>query len=418
MIVMEMGKGKLKKTFVTIATVTVVGLGSIFFSTPALADTVEGLQSKETQIQQDRKDLKANLSDAESEIADILINLEEINLEISRITKALEENKVTLKKNEEDISNTQSEIDKLEEEIVELEEAIEKRFEILKERAAAYQKSGGNISYIEVLFGSKSFGEFIGRVSAINKITDSDAALMEQIDADKLKLEEKQESVVVKLDELKDLKSELEGMQALIKDQEKETKEKQANLKKKEEKFAAKVEELKLEDSKLASLEKKVKDNIAALTRPAPPIQVASASSNSNGDLSTLSKSSQSNSGYLAWPAVGGYISSYVGPRWGREHNGIDIARPSNYNILAAAGGVVTAAGYTGGFGNRVEIEHSNGLKTLYAHLSSIDVKVGQEVNEGTVIGIMGATGNSTGIHLHFEVYKNGALQNPMDYLN
>lgn len=416
MIVRGMGNATLKSKIVTITTVVVVGLGSVFFNTSASADSLEDLKGKETQIQQDRKDVKANLSEAESEFADIIIELEEINVEISRIKKALEENKASLKKNREDISDTQTEIDLLEEEIVALEEAIEKRFEILKERAAAYQKSGGNISYIEVLFGSKSFGDFISRVSAINKITDSDAALMEQIEADKVQVEEKQEEVVVKLDALKNLKLELEGMQALIEDQENEAKVKQANLKEKEEQLVAKVEELKMEDSNLASLEKKVKENITALTRPAPATQVASASSASNGDLSTLSN--QSNGGYLAWPTVGGYISSYVGPRWGRQHKGLDIARPSNYNILAAASGVVTKAGYTGGFGNRIEIEHSNGLKTLYAHLSSINVTVGQEVNTGTVIGIMGSTGNSTGIHLHFELYKDGALQDPMDYLN
>ncbi|RKQ15256.1 M23 family metallopeptidase [Oceanobacillus bengalensis] len=121
--------------------------------------------------------------------------------------------------------------------------------------------------------------------------------------------------------------------------------------------------------------------------------------------------------GEFSWPAVGGYISSHVGERWGRMHKGIDIARPSNRNILAADNGVVESAGYLGGFGNRIVINHNNGMKTIYAHLSSIDVSVGQTVEKGKKIGIMGSTGNSTGIHLHFELYKDGVLQNPLDYL-
>ncbi len=123
-------------------------------------------------------------------------------------------------------------------------------------------------------------------------------------------------------------------------------------------------------------------------------------------------------SGQLAWPAVGGYISSYQGTRWGRFHKGIDIAQPSNRDILAAEGGTVTSASYENGYGNTVRISHSNGLETVYAHLSDMSVSSGQSVSRGQQIGTMGQTGNSTGIHLHFEVYKNGSLEDPMDYLN
>ncbi|MBD8071260.1 M23 family metallopeptidase [Bacillus sp. PS06] len=121
--------------------------------------------------------------------------------------------------------------------------------------------------------------------------------------------------------------------------------------------------------------------------------------------------------GQLTWPAVGGYISSHVGYRWGQMHKGIDIARPSDRTIKAADNGTVVSAGYDGGYGNKVVINHNNGLRTVYAHLSSISVSVGQTVSQGQKIGVMGSTGNSTGVHLHFEVYKNGNLQNPMDYL-
>lgn len=122
-------------------------------------------------------------------------------------------------------------------------------------------------------------------------------------------------------------------------------------------------------------------------------------------------------SGKLTWPANGGKITSKMGQRWGRMHKGIDIAGPSSYEIKAADNGVVTSARYSNGYGNKVVIDHNNGFRTVYAHLKSISVDQGQKVTKGSQIGIMGSTGRSTGTHLHFEVYKNGTLQNPLDYL-
>ncbi|MBM7605108.1 murein DD-endopeptidase MepM/ murein hydrolase activator NlpD [Metabacillus crassostreae] len=121
--------------------------------------------------------------------------------------------------------------------------------------------------------------------------------------------------------------------------------------------------------------------------------------------------------GDLSWPAVGGYVSSGLGQRWGKLHKGIDIARPSNKTIKAADNGKVVSAGFDGGYGNKVVIDHNNGMRTVYAHLESISVSVGQVVSQGQKLGVMGSTGNSTGVHLHFEVYENGNLKNPMDYL-
>lgn len=121
--------------------------------------------------------------------------------------------------------------------------------------------------------------------------------------------------------------------------------------------------------------------------------------------------------GSFSWPTVGGYVSSPMGTRWGRMHRGIDIARPSNYSILAADNGVVVSTGADGSYGNRIIVDHKNGYRTLYAHLSSIDVSPGQTVTAGQKIGVMGSTGRSTGTHLHFEVTQNGTLVNPLSVL-
>ena len=123
-------------------------------------------------------------------------------------------------------------------------------------------------------------------------------------------------------------------------------------------------------------------------------------------------------SGEFIWPTNGGYVSSQRGERWGRVHEGIDIARPSSYAIKVADNGVVTDAGWHSTYGNRIVVTHNNGYVTLYAHLSTIDVQVGQVVPQGTAIGVMGSTGRSTGVHLHFEVLKDGVNINPMTVLN
>jgi murein DD-endopeptidase MepM/ murein hydrolase activator NlpD len=121
--------------------------------------------------------------------------------------------------------------------------------------------------------------------------------------------------------------------------------------------------------------------------------------------------------GKYAWPVIGSKVSSTFGYRWGALHKGLDLTS-SNKNILASDTGKVSFAGNGSGYGNYIIIDHLNGYKTLYGHLSSILVTVGKIVEKGEKIGIMGSTGNSTGVHLHFEVLKNNVSDNPSKYLN
>lgn len=112
-----------------------------------------------------------------------------------------------------------------------------------------------------------------------------------------------------------------------------------------------------------------------------------------------------------------GRISSRYGMRNGSMHRGLDIAAAKGTAINAADGGKVIFAGYKGAYGNMVEIDHGNGYKTRYAHASKILVTVGTKVYKGQHIANMGSTGRSTGSHLHFEVIKNGANQNPANFV-
>lgn len=121
-------------------------------------------------------------------------------------------------------------------------------------------------------------------------------------------------------------------------------------------------------------------------------------------------------SGSLVFPVVGILTSNY-GPRWGGWHNGIDIGAPTGTPILAADSGMVVFRGWSGNYGYMIKIDHGGGnMVTLYAHLSSFNVELGQTVNKGDVIGYVGNTGYSTGSHLHFEILVGGESKNPLDY--
>jgi murein DD-endopeptidase MepM/ murein hydrolase activator NlpD len=110
-------------------------------------------------------------------------------------------------------------------------------------------------------------------------------------------------------------------------------------------------------------------------------------------------------------------VTSGFGWRWGRMHEGIDIAVGSGTPVVAAAAGTVIQAGWLGGYGNLVVVDHGNGLATAYAHNSSLAVGVGQAVGQGEVLAYSGSTGNSSGPHVHFEVRVNGAAADPLGYL-
>jgi lysozyme family protein len=116
----------------------------------------------------------------------------------------------------------------------------------------------------------------------------------------------------------------------------------------------------------------------------------------------------------LAWPLVAP-LGDAFGPRGNRFHAGVDLVAAAGTPVMAAAAGRVAWAGFqTGGWGLLVTIAHDDGVRTLYAHLSRVDVRVGQRVDLGTRVGGVGATGSASGAHLHFEVRLRGAALDPL----
>ena len=153
-------------------------------------------------------------------------------------------------------------------------------------------------------------------------------------------------------------------------------------------------------------------EDVAALARESERITARLAGS--SGPAGPV----RAGSGGLIWPVNGPITSPFCERRaWEACHPGIDIGVPGGTPIRAAASGRVIIAGPNGGYGNYTCIQHAGPLSTCYAHQSSIQVSVGQNVSQGQVIGLVGCTGLCFGDHLHFETRINGSVVNPMNYL-
>ena len=146
----------------------------------------------------------------------------------------------------------------------------------------------------------------------------------------------------------------------------------------------------------------------------AAKIQAAQASAASSSSATPMT-STPSAAGFV-WP-VQGILTSYFGWRWGRMHEGIDIAVGNGTPVVSSASGTVIVSGWMGGYGNLVVVDHGNGIATAYGHNTSVAVGVGQSVAQGQVIAYSGSTGHSTGPHVHFEVRVNGGAVDPLGYL-
>lgn len=283
----------MKKQFLVLNITMTLGLGSVFALPTAKADSISGIQSQRSSIQ-------ANIKQANQEILLVQDELSKLNEQLKRAEQAMIDNQNMIVKTENDITTANLEIQKLEEEVASLKEAIAKRNEILKERARSYQVTGGDVKYLDVVFGSTSFSDFVDRVGAVVTFMNADKDLMEKFEADKKAVEEKQASIQTKLVELTNLKTELDGMRAQITEQQQQNELLREELKQKEAAGLASKADLQQQDSSLASQEAQMAANLA------PRVATTTGSS-------TITKSSTTTSSYIpAAPVQGSGAVSIV----------------------------------------------------------------------------------------------------------
>ncbi|GGM29472.1 peptidase [Paraliobacillus quinghaiensis] len=397
---------KLNTGLVMIVAITII----IPLNQQVLASSSHSRKSYE-EVEEEIDSKKEKMEIHQNESTNISNELIDIQTQLMEKEKEIASTDLLLKKTEYDMVKIESEMDILQKDIEELINKIKKREEILKRRLRSYQQNGGDMGYLDVIFGAKNFVDFITRISVVTKIMEQDQSILEAQKSDKSNLEETKQKLSSKQKDLEIEIKDNEEKKAFLVDQKDEMKQLEETL------------EIKLKETKITMAD--LKNHTQKLEREKELLMQESESKNqsipSSSDTSNNNKNIEQFSGKDAtkfiWPTNGGIITSYQGMRWGKFHKGIDIAGPSNYSILASDGGKIEFAGWINGYGKTIKINHLNGYKTQYAHLKSIDVNVGDNVSKGNKIGVMGSTGRSTGIHLDFEVYLNGKLLNPVDVL-
>ena len=384
---------------------------SIFIALPTAVANAGLLEDRLADTRADAKDTKAELSVVDK-------RQQVVVRQVTRLNRKLAELEVPLRRLEAEVAGLEHQIAKREDRIVELRADRERQKQeiarlnvelksaqdLLATRVVTAYKSG-DTGVIEQLAAADSLEELFRREEAlaqivglddrvIERITDAERAvrvkrarnfeLRREIREDILSLETDRESVDAKRGEAQAARDEVAVVRA-------ERDEMLTALTAREEDLGAHLDDLH-EDAKV--LQDVIKNGTSTYS----------------GAIGGLSSSG------LIWPVSGPIVSPF-GPRWGRMHEGIDIAIGAGNPISSVAAGVVTHAGWMGGYGNMVIVQHAGGLASGYAHQSQIAVSNGQLVGQGQLLGFIGCTGHCFGDHLHFEVYENGTPVDPMRYL-
>jgi murein DD-endopeptidase MepM/ murein hydrolase activator NlpD len=366
---------------------------------PALAVTqaeINALKKDAAELDSRKKELEKQLDALSEDKAEVLQRRKLLDQQVANTSAQIQNI-------ETQIAEYTALINQTAEELAQTEQQEAEQYELFCKRVRAMEEQG-TVDYWSVLFRANSFGDLLSRLDAVNEIMEYDQRVIEQLKALQVEIAEKKAS-------LEDSKAQTEAAKAELVSRKKELdaqRQEAINL----------IKEIQGNESKYQSTlksldaeEERIQANIVKLSKELAAQQAAQG------------KPVQSSSGGYIWPVDSRYITSTVGGRTSpggvgsTNHKGTDIGRVGYTSpIYASKAGTVIVSQYSSSYGNYVVVSHGSGNTTLYAHMSSRKVEVGQYVNQGAVLGITGSTGNSTGPHLHFEITENGVRINPLSH--
>lgn len=371
------------------ALVAALLLGTQLSASVSWAETIEEKRAQLDEIQQKLGEKDAQLEDKKKEISNAmerLILTQEELAEAKRKLAAIESRQqalsIKIRQNEAALAAKQKEYDKS-------RSVYKKRLRDIYEN--------GKVNYLDVLLGAADFRDFSSRMYLLQRVIRRDFALIDR-------LEEQREALLQQKAELDDIRKQLAAAHA-------------ESQKEKEIVAQKTVERQKLYEQALAE-KAQLDAEYEELQRNSQEITAMIQRMEQEGRMMPQA----GGTGQLAWPVNGEITSPFgwrVHPIWGTQifHAGLDIGADYGDPVHAADSGTVVFAGWMGGYGNAVMIDHGGGMVTLYGHNSSITVGEGEQVSKGQTIALAGSTGNSTGPHCHFEVRIHGEVVSPLQYL-
>ena len=286
-----------------------------------------------------------------------------------------------------------------------------------------YMYENGDTNFLDLLFEAESLSDMLNRAEYIQKVSEYDRQKLDEFVAVRNEIEETELRLTEEYNELDRMKQETEAKQssveALQADKQKELEsynakiqDANADIAQMQSEIAGIQEAIRAEENQIAAIEAEIRRQEEEARKKAE----AQGQSYETKNLGSIS---------FIWPCpASGRITSAFGGRSSptegasSNHQGIDIGAPTGSSILAAASGSVVIATYSASAGNYVMINHGGGVYTVYMHMNSIGVSVGQSVSQGQQIGTVGSTGYSTGPHLHFGIRSNGTYVNPTAYVS
>lgn len=386
--------------------IVVCSLALLLMSGPKLGNAMTNadIEKRLSQIQQIEADNAKKQQENEQQKKEIAAQKAQETNNLEQLKKQIEEQGNRLNEIQQQITTTKESVVQTNNELQEAEQRVESRDQLLKSRLRLMY-TNGSVSYLEVLFESTSFSDFLDRYQALRSIVNQDKEILQSNKRDREAVAQKKVQVEAELALVQQQYAEKEKMQNEMVQKEKEKEVVIAGLSKEEEQTEHFTEEQEEYARKLAEEKSKLwaeKNKNDAKAKNAPVYS----------------------GGKLSWPLPGRTLISSgfvhrINPVTKRpeDHKGIDIPAPAGTEIHAAAPGTVIIAQWVNGYGNAVVIDHGGGLQTWYGHARSLKAEEGDRVDTGDVISYVGATGQATGNHLHFEVRKSGVPVDPIPYV-